>query len=293
MNLEKNFGSNVGYLQVFAAAFIWGSYGLFVRGLDYSPEFILFYCFFFGFSGLLIYVSLREGLTWVKPCLANWKWMILPSCLTGLSWLAYTYSINFTSVSNAAFLIYTAPVFTVIFAPLIIKERLEVRTIVALIISILGTMSIMGYSTLFSSGLSLIGDLIALAGGMTYGLLALYLKRLPPGVLGLKSNIVLSAYIALALLPFVLISAERLNLKGFFLLMVLGLLQQTFAATLFHLGLRSIKAQHAGIMTYIEPLAATVLAALFLHEGISAGSMLGGALIITAGLLIVTRKDQV
>jgi len=280
----------LGYLQVFSAAFIWGSYGLFVRALDYSPEFILFYRFFFGFTGLLIFTSLREGLAWVKPCLTNWKWMLVPAFLTGVSWLAYTYSINYTSVSNAAFLIYTAPVFTVIFAPLIIKERLEARTIIALIFSMLGTMAIMGYSSLFSSGLNLLGDLIALAGGMTYGLLALYLKKLPAGVLGLKSNIMLSAYISLALLPFVIFSAERLSLKGFLLLLLLGLVQQTFAATMFHLGLRSIKAQHAGIMTYIEPLAATVLAALFLHEAITAGSLLGGVLIIIAGLLIVLRK---
>ena len=199
--------NKLGYLQVFLAAFIWGSYGLFVRALDYPPEFILFYRFFFGFCGLLIFTSLREGLTWVKPFFVNWKWMLLPSSFTGLSWLAYTYSINYTNISNAAFLIYTAPVFTVIFAPLILKERLELRTIIALIFSMLGTMAIMGYSSLFSSGLSLFGDLIALARGLTYGLLALYLKKLPPGVLGFNSNIMLSAYIALVLLPFVIFSA--------------------------------------------------------------------------------------
>ena len=59
---------------------------------------------------------------------------------------------------------------------------------------------------------------------------------------------------------------------------------------MFHIGLRLIKAQHAGIMTYIEPLAATILAALFLHEAITAGSLLGGTLIIVAGLLIVFRN---
>ncbi len=293
MKFRGKWKIEIGYLQVFSAALIWGTYGLFVRALDYSPEYILFYRFFFGFIGLLIFTSFKEGLAWMKPSLVIWKWMLIPALLTGLSWLAYTYSINYTSVSNAAFLIYTAPVFTVILAPLVIKENLEVRTIVALVFSLLGTMAIMGYSSLFSSGTSLLGDMIALFGGMTYGLLALFLKKVPAGMLGLKSNIFLSGYIALALLPFVVTSLSRLSLNAFLLLLLLGLFQQTFAATLFHLGLRSIKAQHAGILTYIEPLAATVMAALFLYEGITAGSLLGGFLIIVAGLIIVLKSDTV
>lgn len=166
LRFRGNLKAQLGYLQVFTAALIWGTYGLFVRALDYSPEYILFYRFLFGFIGLLLFTSIKDGLRWFKPALVHWKWMLIPALLTGTSWLAYTYSINYTSVSNAAFLIYTAPVFTVIFAPLIIKEKLEIRTIVALFFSLLGTTAIMGYSSLFSSATSLLGDIIALLGGM-------------------------------------------------------------------------------------------------------------------------------
>ena len=283
---------NPGYLQIFFAALIWGTYGLFVRALDYSPEYILFHRFLFGFIGILIYTSIKDGLASIKPALVHWKWMLFPSVLTCLSWLAYTYALAYTSVANAAFLIYTAPVFTVIFAPLILKEKLEARTIVALIVSLLGTSAIMGYSSLFSIGESLIGDVIALIGGMTYGFIALFLKKAPAGLLGLPSNILSSGYIALGLLPFAIISMTQFRWDGILLLMLLGLLQQSFGTTLFHMGLRSVKAQHAGILTYIEPLAATAMAALFLSEGITWGSILGGSLIIIGGMIVVTRKNN-
>ena len=283
---------NPGYLQIFFAALIWGSFGLFVRVLDYSPGYILFYRFLSGFIGILIYTSIKDGLASLKPALVHWKWMLIPSLLISLSWFAYTYAIGYTSIANAAFLIYTAPVFTVIFAPLVLKEKLEARTIVALVISLLGTSAIMGYSSLFSIGASLVGDIIALMGGITYGFVALFLKKAPQGLLGLPSNVLSSGYIALGLLPFAIISMSQFRWDGLLLLIALGLLHQSFGTTLFHLGLRSVKAQHAGILTYIEPLAATAMAALFLSEGLTWGSILGGTLIITGGMIVVFRKNN-
>jgi drug/metabolite transporter (DMT)-like permease len=280
----------MGSLLVVIAASIWGSFGLFVRALDYAPETILFYRFLFGLLGSLIFTAIRGDKTWIKPALTHWKWMFLPASFTGLSWLAYTYSLGLTSVANAAFLIYTAPVFTVIFAPLVLKERVELRTFAALLISITGTIAIMGYSSLFSVGSNLWGDLIALCGGLVYGFVPLALKRVPPDLLGIPSNILMSLYITIAMAPFALMAGMRIELKGLLLLMALGFLHQTLAVTLMHLGLREIKAQYASILTYVEPLAATTLAALFLYEGITWGSLLGGVLIITGGLLIVLRR---
>ncbi len=284
--------THLGYLQIAVAALIWGTYGLFVRALDYSPEYILFFRFLFGLIGLLIVTSFKNGLSALKPSLSHWKWMLVPAFLTGISWLCYTYAINYTSVASAAFLIYTAPVFTVIFAPLILKEKLEARTVVALIISLLGTASIMGYSSLFGADSNLAGDMIALLGGISYGLLALFIKKAPTSILGMPSNIIVSGYIALALLPFILASSTQFNWKGILILLALGLFQQTFGATLFHLGLRTVKAQHASILTYVEPLAATMMAALFLHEAITPGSLLGGILIISGGMIIVFRNNS-
>lgn len=283
---------HLGYLQIASAALIWGTYGLFVRALDYSPEYILFFRFLFGLIGLLIVTSIKSGLYTLKPALSHWKWMLIPAFLTGISWLCYTYAINYTSVASAAFLIYTAPVFTVIFAPLFLKEKLEARTVVALIISLLGTGSIMGYSSLFGADSNMAGDMIALLGGLSYGLLALFIKKAPASILGMPSNIIMSGYIALALLPFALSSSTQFSWKGILILLALGLFQQTFGATLFHLGLRTVKAQHAGILTYVEPLAATMMAALFLHEAITPGSLLGGILIISGGMIIIFRNNS-
>ncbi len=291
--MEKAKGAiteRIGYLQVIGAAMVWGSYGLFVRALDCSPLYILAHRFLFGFIGLLIFFSLTRGLASLKPALSHWKWMLLPALVTAFSWLAYTYALANTSVANAVFLVYTAPVYTVFFAPIFLGEKLEARTVAALAISLLGTGAIIGYSSLFSAGSNLPGDLAAIFGGITYGFLTLVLKRAPTAVLGLPSSFLVTGLIALAMLPYVLLSFNQFHWQTMLLLLGLGLTQQTLGSTLFHLGLRSVKAQHVGIMTYIEPLAATLMAALFLYEALTWGAIVGGFLIITGGMMVVLRK---
>jgi drug/metabolite transporter (DMT)-like permease len=279
-----------GCLQVFAAAVMWGTYGLFVRSLSYPPEYILFSRYFFGLIGLLVFTSVKDGFAWVKPSMPHWKWMILPAALTGLSWLAYTYALQHTFVANAAFLAYTAPVFTLILAPFILKEKLESGSIIALLLSLSGTLAIMGYNSLFFAGATLKGDLYALSAGVLGGLTISFIKKIPAEISGYKVNIVMSTFIAMILFPLALRADGQISLKSLPLMLAMGILLQAIATTLFYTGLRSIKAQHSAILTYADPLAATVMAALFLAESITLGSLLGGAFIIASGTIIVLNN---
>jgi drug/metabolite transporter (DMT)-like permease len=70
----------------------------------------------------------------------------------------------------------------------------------------------------------------------------------------------------------------------------MGLISQTLGTTLFYTGLRTMKAQHSAILTYVDPLAATILASLFLAEQITFGSVIGGTLIIASGIMIVLQN---
>lgn len=71
----------------------------------------------------------------------------------------------------------------------------------------------------------------------------------------------------------------------------MGFLLQCGAATLYHLGLRSTKAQHASILTYIDPFSAIVLAALFLHEPLTIYSVAGGLMIMVGGVAVFTCQE--
>jgi drug/metabolite transporter (DMT)-like permease len=272
---------------------LWGTYGIFVKSLDYPAEHIIFFRYFFGFTGLLVFVAIKDGFAWVTLSAPDWKWLVLPALFTGVSWLAYTYALKHTFVANAVFLAYTAPVFTVLFAPFIIKEKIEISSAIALVFSLSGTLFIISYNTLFIGGGVLRGDLFALFGGIIGGLIISFIKKVPSTLSGYRANMIISGMIALALLPLYLRVGHSTTWQGYLLLLGMALVNQSLATTMFYTGLRSIKAQHSAVLSYVDPLAATLMASLILSESITLGSLIGGVLIIAGGVLIVIKNKSV
>jgi drug/metabolite transporter (DMT)-like permease len=123
--------------------------------------------------------------------------------------------------------------------------------------------------------------LAALAWG-TYGLFV--------NLLGYRANLIMSGMIALGLSPLALRVYAIPDLRGVSILFTMSILNQAVATTLFYTGLRKIKAQHSAVLSYVDPLAATLIASLILSEAVTLGSLIGEVLIITGGLLIVFKN---
>jgi drug/metabolite transporter (DMT)-like permease len=71
--------------------------------------------------------------------------------------------------------------------------------------------------------------------------------------------------------------------------MLLGLLHCSIAPLLYVGALRQVKAQHAAIIGYLEPVGTIIMGILILKEIPPAVVFAGGILIFSAGLLVVTR----
>jgi drug/metabolite transporter (DMT)-like permease len=70
-------------------------------------------------------------------------------------------------------------------------------------------------------------------------------------------------------------------------LLALGVLFTGLSTLLYAVVLRHVTAQAAGILTFLEPVAAVALAALFLDDPLTAATLVGGALVVLAGIAIV------
>jgi drug/metabolite transporter (DMT)-like permease len=71
------------------------------------------------------------------------------------------------------------------------------------------------------------------------------------------------------------------------LLVLLGLVHTALALGLYLAALARVPATHAGIMGYLEPVGVVIVAWLFLDEAPSLGTIVGGALIVGAGALLI------
>lgn len=279
------------YVQIVLACLIWGSYGLFVQMLPYPPEVVVFFRFLFGAITLVVFAALTGKLSQLKPS-SHWKTMVVISAINSTSWLALSRAITYTSVGNGFILYYTAPCFVVMLAPLLLKERLEKKSVAALVFCFVGIVTIMGLGELGSGERVWQGNLLGLSSGLTYALYVLGLKRMPESALGLNSNVYLCGVISLISLPLALPAMSQVTFSGLLVLVALGILIQGVATTTYMVGLRKVKAQHASILSYSEALFAMLFSMVFLQESLTLNVVIGGLLIFVGGVIIVRKGKK-
>jgi drug/metabolite transporter (DMT)-like permease len=58
------------------------------------------------------------------------------------------------------------------------------------------------------------------------------------------------------------------------------------AGLLFLGGLRRVRTDHAAVITYAEPVSAVLFASVFLGEGLTAFTVVGGLMVVAGGVLV-------
>ncbi|MCL5289884.1 MAG: DMT family transporter, partial [Firmicutes bacterium] len=238
----------------------------------------------------VVFAGLTRKLNW-SMSLFHWKSILLAGVFSSLSWYTYTFALSHTSVANAVFLLYTAPCYVIVLSPLLLKVKAEKKSVVALILSLAGMTAIMKDSGL-SIGELQVGDLLALSSGIFYALTILSLKRLPPEILGITANVYMSFVITITSIPQFFRYYHYINTSNIIVLILLGIVQQGIATSLYYSGLGKIKAHEASILAYLEPLSSVVFAFLFLQESLTVFSVLGGVLILLGGLIVLKKTKR-
>ena len=208
--------------------------------------------------------------------------------------LTYFYALGHTTISNAVFTHYTAPVFVAVLAPFLIAERLRKITLLALPVATAGMVMIVaagGWISLDSAHLP--GILAGTASGLGYAFMIIITRRLGQLLLHHKAIILLLWITAAVTAPAALTSDCTIGLRTGILLTITGVMHSTTAPLLYFSALRRVLAQHAAILGYIEPLAAIPLAYLFLSEKPPLVALFGGFLILVSGYMIVRSKKIV
>lgn len=196
-------------------------------------------------------------------------------------------SLNHTSVASSVALVSLTPVFAGILSSVLLKERPSRKLWLGLAVSVGGSIGIAGTDYSLSVE-SLYGDLLALAGALMaagYFLSGRYLRRF----LGI-AGYALGVYGAAAVLLLGACLATATPLTGFdprtwLLLALLALIPQLIGHTTFNWTLRFLPATMVAVLTLGEPIGATLLAYLFLHETLTMEKSLGLAILFLGILL--------
>ncbi len=275
-----------GYLLIAAATIIWGSIGILVRWADLPGQenVIVFWRMLIGACFYLFTITASRKSTQLR--LGQHHLMLpLSGALLSFHWILMFKAINRLTVSDAVFIAYLAPVFTALLAPLILKEKLEKTTPVALLLALSGV-ALTSLTQRSESSLDAVGIIYALAGALTYATLVLMLKVMREDTPALTITFYQSLFGGLVLVPFTLFQSYSIKPQGWISIIILGVIHIGIAGLLYVHAARQVKAQHIGIISYLEPLSAMVFGLLFLGERPGWQDLAGGLLIIAAGLTI-------
>ena len=189
----------------------------------------------------------------------------------------------------------STPAFMVIFARLILKERLTINKAISVCLATVGVVLIVGIGNMSVS--NTLGGLSLVIAALTWALMSVLVKRVPSDY----SQIVVTTYatlVALVLLtPFVLPRLSAINFSELTHptiwggLLYLGVISTAGGFLLWNRGLQMLNASSGGIYFFFQPVVGTLLGWLLLGERIGIMFWIGSFLILI-GVLFVIREDK-
>jgi len=282
MRSEDN---RVGYLQIIVAMIIWGSVGIVARFIPYSSKIIVFYRVLFAFISLTVYIFATGNF---KMNLEGKKLFTLGAgFFLALNWLFFFRAVKTTTIANATISYYTSPIILNILAVIVLKEKLLKKMIISLIIAFTGLLFIISNGSQTALVNNKLGIIYGLTAAFFYALFAITNKKIT-GLSSLKTTFIQSGVAVLSFIPFV-VPITIPNLKSLLLLLIMGVFHTALALILYVSGLKKIKAQSVGVLSYLDPVSAVILAALFLGEIPSILTLIGAVLILGSGYILMKK----
>lgn len=276
--------------KIIISMVIWGTIGIFVRGIELNSIEIAFFRAFLG-SVFLILIGLINKDKINKEIL---KMNLLVLCLSGIAlginWIALFQAMKYTTIANAILSYYFAPVLITIFSAVLFKEKVSIKTIICLFGAILGLFLIMKSGDLETVGgfNHIIGILYGLAGAVIYAIIVIlnkYIKELS----GFQSTLIQLSIATIVLIPTVYgrnsININIIDIKTWILILIIGIVHTGIAYVLYFSSIKEVKGQSVAILGYLDPIVAILTSFLILGEPMGVAQVLGGLLILSTAYI--------
>ncbi|QGU94894.1 EamA family transporter [Clostridium bovifaecis] len=279
--------------KVVIAMIIWGSLGLFVKNINLPSMETAFLRAVIASGIFIIYNLLTKKANFKQYSKKNLILLLISGIAIGFNWVLLFQAYKFTTVSNATLSYYFAPVFVVLLSPVILKEKLTPRKLLAVTISMLGLFLILNNQSIASTieHNHIIGIGYGLAAAALYASVVL-LNNYIEDLSGFERTIIQLSTSALVLLPFVLSRGQLYidSSKSLIFILVLGVAHTAAAYLLYFSALKDINVQNAAVLSYLDPISALVFSTLFLHESMGIWQIAGGALILISTFIAENNK---
>jgi len=238
----------------------------------------------------------------------KWGLAALSGFLLGLHFATWTSSLALTSITSSTVLVATAPLWVGLASPLLLNEPLSRGLKQGIGLAMLGTLVVsMSAVVSFENGgitfdlagtadgaQSLLGNALALIGGITVAGYLIIGRRLRPHLSLLSYTTVVYGMAAATLLLINLASGQELvgySITAFVLFLAMALIPQFLGHTSFNWALGFLPAAFVSLAALSEPVGATILAVLIFQE-FPEWLVIAGSVLILTGVYLGSRDQK-
>jgi drug/metabolite transporter (DMT)-like permease len=268
------------------AAIIWGSSFPIIRHTlpHVSPILLLILRFSLAFIILLPRFS-----SFRKMRMLFHRDVILISIPNALAFILQFKAQELTTASKTALFVNTSPLFVVILAAVLLKERATSRQLIALVIALAGVF--VTSTSLDFSELSFIniGDVLCVVVGLSWAVFIVYSKNVVKTYHPLDLALALYFWSAIFALPMLAFEEARFAWAGIPAILYLASITTVLAYFFFLKGVRRISALATSLIILIEVIVAFLISHHLLGESYSPVEAVGVGMVLV-GILMVLRK---
>ncbi len=271
-----------------ASMLLFGTIGIFRRFIPLPSAFLAFARGILGGLFLLAVVRLRgkRGAERLPGRLL--LRLAVTGAMIGFNWMLLFEAYNRTTVAVATLCYYMQPTLVTLLSPLVFGERLTGRKAACALVSVIGMALVSGVA---DSGGTPGGDwrgiLLGLGAAALYAGVVIMNKKIR-GVDAYRRTPVELLSAGAVMLPYLLLTGGfgeiAFTPAATGLLLVVGILHTGVAYALYFGGMEGLRVQSVAVLSYIDPVSALLLSALFLKEPLTAMNLVGAVLIIGSAM---------
>ena len=270
--MENKTNDRKSVIMIVSSMLIFGTIGIFRRFIPLSSAFLAFARGILGGLFLLAFVRLKKKGTGEKLASRDLRLLAFTGALIGINWMLLFEAYNHTTVAIATLCYYMQPTIVVLLSPFIFKEKLTTKKALCAAAAIIGMVLVSGViGDRSSQSGNLKGILLGLGAAVFYATVVIMNKQLR----GIDAYLLLTNSI----------SSGGFSLTAVILLLVVGIVHTGIAYVMYFGSMDGLRVQSIALLSYIDPVSALLLSALFLREPLSALSILGAVLIIGSAII--------
>lgn len=219
--------------------------------------------------------------------------LLIGGCGQALITYLSLFSLNYIPVGPLAFLFYTYPAWVALIAAVRKTERLTPVRITALLLALIGVTVMIGMP---AERLSSIGVALALASAILYSFYLPALEHLQDGVPPMFATFLLIAGAAISFVLSAFLTGQMSvphEIPAWIYIMLLATISTVLAFSSLIRGLAVLGPVRTAIIATVEPFFTAVLGVVVLGNRFSVATLVGGALIATAILIIEWSSTRV